>query len=524
MRFLSLYVQYGVLGLLTSLSLTGCMVGPDFHPPATPATDSYTDSSLPKKTTQVASVGSVGKTQYYVEGQDIPAEWWTLFHSAELNELIRVGLNNSPNLAAATAALDQARETYISQFASTWFPAVTGQLADNRQRFSTQQFGAGNANTVFDLYNASVSVTYTLDVFGGARRQLEALRAQVNYAAFQLEAAYLTLTSNIVTTAVMTASWRAQIEATHQLIKSQQDQLNIVKRQFDLGGASGADVLTQESQVAQTRATLPPLEQNLAVSQHALSVLVGAFPMEKALPVFSLTKLNLPAQIPVSFPSRLVRQRPDIRASEALLAAASAQVGVATANLYPQFPITGSYGWQSDTTGGFFAPGNIIWNYGASISQPLFNAGALRAKKLAAIDAYNQSLAQYRQTVLKAFQNVADTLRALEHDAQALRAQKQSEIAARKSLAITQNQYRLGGVSYLSLLTAQRQYQQARISLIQAEAARFNDTAALFQSLGGGWWNRCCPTRCVSKVDRPAPPAIQARLNQDRSPTSFLNK
>lgn len=483
------YSHFFMIISLFTAALSGCMVGPNFHSPAPPKTLSYTRHRLPDKTTSIPESGRAGKSQHYVVGEDIPAEWWTLFHSPALNQLIQIGLKNSPNLAAAEATLHQAQETLNAQIASSLFPSVTAQLGGQRERFSSQTFGSSVGSNIFNLYNAGVNVSYTLDFFGAARRQIEALQAQVDFSQFELEAAYLTLTSNIVTTAITSAALEAQIQATHELIQSQEDQLQIVRRQFHLGGTSQADVFSQENQLAQTRATLPPLEQSLAQSHHAMSVLVGALPSDIEIPDFNLDKLNLPTRLPVSLPSSLVRQRPDIRASEALLHAACAQVGVATANLYPQITLTGSYGWTSDRLAHLFSPANVVWNYGAALTQPIFDAGALRAKKRAAVDAYEVAAAQYRQTVLQAFQNVADTLRALENDARTLRAQKQAEIAARESLRLTRKQFQLGGVSYLSLLNAERTYQQIRISRIQAEAARFNDTAALFQALGGGWWN-----------------------------------
>jgi NodT family efflux transporter outer membrane factor (OMF) lipoprotein len=328
-----------------------------------------------------------------------------------------------------------------------------------------------------------------LDVFGGARRQIEGSRAQVDYQQFQLIAAYLTLTSNIVTTAVTAASLREQIEATHELIRAQSSQLNILEKQFQLGGISRETVLTQQTLVNQTRATLPPLEKNLSQSLHALSVLVGRFPNCK-LPVIKLNDLHLPTFIPVSLPSYLVRQRPDIRASEALLHAASANIGVATANLFPQVTITGNTGWESAVLSTLFSPNSKVWSMMVAITQPIFRGGALLAQRRGAIASYYQARENYRQTVLQGFQNVADTLRALEADARTLRAQKRAELSAQANLDLAQLQYKLGGSSYLSLLNAQQQYQTVRLSVIQAKALRYNDTAALFQALGGGWWNK----------------------------------
>lgn len=476
--------------LLISTALCGCMVGPDFHSPHAPQTNSYTEKPSPKKTVSVANVGASGKAQYFISGEDISASWWRLFHSEKLNHLIEIGLANSPNLQAAEAAIVQAQETLNAQIGSSLYPNVSTQLSATRQRLSNATFGVNSPPSLFSLYNASVNVSYTLDVFGGARRELESLQAQVDYQQFQWEAAYLTLTSNIVTTAVTIASLRAQIKATHEIIQEQTHQLDILVKQLKVGGASGANVLTQQTQLAQTRATLPPLEKSLAQANHSLSVLIGDLPSESHLPEFNLDTLQLPGKLPVSLPSSLAHQRPDIRASEALLHAASGQIGVATANLYPQITLSGAEGWTSFTPANLFSRRNNAWSIGGSLLQPIFNGGSLRAKKRAAIAAYEQADAQYRQVVLQAFQNVADTLRALQDDAQTLRAQRQAEISARDSLRITEKQYEVGGVSYLSLLTAQQQYQTTKIARIQAEAARYTDTAALFQALGGGWWNR----------------------------------
>lgn len=489
--------------MLLSIITSGCMVGPDFHSPKAPQTTTYTEYPQSKKTISVPLAKKAGKAQTFIAGRDIPADWWRLFHSKEINALICKGLHNSPNLAAAEAALRQAHETWIAQIGASLFPAVTANFSGERQRgaggsssgSSSSSAGSsgssgGSSSSIFNLYNASVGVTYTLDVFGGARRQIESLHDQMENERFQLEAAYLTLTSNIVTSSITIASLREQIVATRDLIHSQQQQLTIVKNQFVIGGASRADIYTQESQLQQTRATLPPLEQKLAVANHALSVLIGELPSQDAIPRFRLDRLTLPTELPISIPSLLVRQRPDIRASEALLASASAQIGVATANMYPQITLNANDGWSAATLGQLFRSQNNIWSFGGALAQPIFNAGSLLAKKRAAVAAFDQAFAQYQETVLQAFQNVADTLRALQHDAETLRDQKASEIAAYRALKLVEQQFQLGGVSYLALLISQRQYQTARISRIQAEAARYNDTAALFQALGGGWWNR----------------------------------
>jgi len=462
-------------------------MGPNFHTPAAPTVNTYNAHKLPAKT--VSSAGSGGKSQTYVKGENIPAEWWVLFHSPVLNELIRTGLANSPNLAAAQAALRQAQETFVAQIGTSLFPAVNAELGGQRQKFPGATLGDGIPSNIFNVYNATANVSYNLDVFGAARRQIESLQAQIDYQQFQLLAAYLTLTSNIVTTAITIASLEAQITATKQLIIQQGKQLGILKNQFKLGGISNISVLTQETLVQQTRASLPPLQKNLAQLEHALAVLVGKFPNQK-IPHIDLDKLTLPSTLPVSLPSHLVRQRPDVRTAEALLHVASAQVGVATANLFPQISLTGSYGWNSAIPSGLFNSLNSAWNFGGQLTQPIFQGGALRAQRRAAIAAYEASAAQYKQVVLQAFQNVADVLRALETDARTLQAQKKAERAAYENLRLSEQQYYLGGASYVGLLIAQEQYQQTRIARIQAQATRYNDTAALFQALGGGWWNR----------------------------------
>ncbi len=333
-------------------------------------------------------------------------------------------------------------------------------------------------------------MAYTLDAFGGIRRQIEAAGAQVDYQQFELEAAWLTLSSNIVTTSITLASLRAQIAATRQLIQAQEKTLALVRGQFKLGGASESDVLAQVNLLAQTRAQLPVLEQNLSVQRHALSVLIGELPNEEGLSAFNLDSLRLPKDLPLSCPSFLVKQRPDVQAAEALLHAASAQIGVQTANLFPQVAITGFEGQQSKLLNKLFLPDNMIWSMATNVSQPLFNGGTLLAQRRAAIAAFEQAYAQYKQTVLQAFQNVADALRAIEHDAITLSDLKAAEKSALESLRLTRKQYQLGGVALLNLLNAERTWQQARISRIQAEASRYTDTAALFQALGGGWWNR----------------------------------
>lgn len=438
--------------------------------------------------------------QHFVPGGEIPARWWELFRSQALDRWIREGLANSPTLDAAEATLRRAQEIRRAR-AGDLLPGVDVSANASRQKPSGASFGDANREVnPFTLYNASVDVSYTLDLFGKTRRELEALQAQVDYQGFQLEGAYLTLASNIVTAALQEASLRGQLQATREILAAEEEQLGLIEKRFELGGIARTDVLAQRASLAQTRATLPPQEKSLAQTRHLLAVLAGRFPGDTAdLPEFDLEDFLLPEELPLSLPSSLARQRPDIRSAEELLHAASAAVGVATANLYPRVTLSGQYGTAATRIGDLFGPGSAVWGIGAGLLQPIFHGGALEATRRAEVAGYDQAAAQYRETVLQAFREVADVLRALEYDAMTLKAQSEAEAAARDTLDIATKQVRYGATSYLSLLNAQRQYHLARVLLIQAQASRFADTAALFQALGGGWWNREIPSNGVSR-------------------------
>jgi NodT family efflux transporter outer membrane factor (OMF) lipoprotein len=471
-----------------SIALTACAVGPDFHAPAAPPTELYTPAPQPQVT--VDAPGAAGKAQTFVTDRDIPADWWTLFQSESLDGLVRAALRDSPTVESAKATLRSAQESYNAQWGALLVPAVDGSFSGTREKVPGAAFGAPSLGaSEFTLVSASVNVSYRLDLFGASRRQLEALRAQTSFQRWELEAANLTLTGNVVTTAINVASLRAQIATANDIVASEQDQLDVVQRQFNAGGASRADVLLQSSQLAQTQATLPALEKALAPAQHRLAVLSGRTP-DTETPTFELERFTLPTELPVSVPANLIRQRPDVQAAEATLHQASAQVGVATANMYPQLNLSGSIGSDALSASTLFTSGTGTWSAGASLLQPLFHGGELRAKRRGALADLDNAAAQYRQTVLTAMQDVADTLRALEADARNLRAQASAESLSAASLKITKMQFAAGGVSHVTLLIAERQYAQARQSRVQAEAARFADTAALFQALGGGWWNR----------------------------------
>jgi NodT family efflux transporter outer membrane factor (OMF) lipoprotein len=472
---------------LVLLLLGGCTVGPDFVRPAAPTDTGYTPEPLAVRTASARTRG--GEAQHFLADRDIPGDWWTLFRSPPLNGLIDQALKANPDLDAAQAALRQAQENVYAEQGAL-FPQASLSFQATKERFSGASFGQPNNHVTFGLITPTLNISYAPDVFGGTRRQIESLTAQAEYQRFQLEATYLTLTSNVVVAAVQEASLRGQIDATQDIIRDQAQSLKLVRDRFNLGGASQADVLTQEAQLAQTRATLPPLQKQLAQTRNQLTALAGRLPAHELAEMFALDSMHLPRDLPVSLPSQLIEQRPDVRAAEAQLHAASAQIGVATANQLPQFSITGSLGTVSSNFTNMFAPGTGVWSIAGGITQTLFDAGTLLHRKRATVAAFEETAAQYRSTVIKACQNVADSLRALQSDADAMLAAAAAERSASASLDLARRQYQLGAIDYLTLLNAQRTWQQARISLVQAEANRYADTAALFQALGGGWWHR----------------------------------
>ncbi len=471
--------------LLAGAACAGCTtVGPNFTTPAAPTVQGYTRGSLPATT--ASAPGPLGTAQQLRQAQAVPDHWWTSFGSAKLNALVARGLHNSPTLAAAQATLRQARETYAAQAGSTLYPTVSAKLGVTRERVNSAPQGAANgASPEFNLLNAAVQVNYNFDLFGGNRRALEALEAQADYQRYQLAAARLTLAGNITTTAFAQAQAAAQLDATAMILKAQTSQLDIARKRFDIGAAARSDVLALQTQVEQTRASLPPLRNRVQQAGHLLATLVGETPDSRDVPRFALSDFTLPATLPVVVPSEALRRRPDVQASTALLHQATAQYGVAVSNLYPQINLSASLGSQALTTAALFGPGSTVWALAGQLAQPLFNAG-LKAGANAAQASLQAAGANYRQTVLGALRNTADALRQLDNDAQTLRAQDAADRAAQESLALVDQQYRLGASSYVQLLVAQQQAQQARIGLIAAQAARLTDSAALDQAMGGG--------------------------------------
>ncbi|MGO9612406.1 MAG: efflux transporter outer membrane subunit [Dissulfurispiraceae bacterium] len=468
--------------------LAGCAVGPDFQRPSAPTVDGYTQHPLPTHTATVEVKG--GETQRFVQDMDIPGQWWTLFHSKPINDLIEQALNANPDLEAAQAALRGAWENVYAQ-QGAFFPSVEANFNPTRQKTAgVLTSPLANNNYTYSLHTAQVSVAYMPDVFGGSRRQVESFKAQADSQRFQLEATYLTLTSNVVAAVVQEAALRGQIEATTRIIDIQSQSLKLLQRQYELGQIATGDVVAQEAALAQVQAMLPPLEKQLAQQRDLLARLAGRFPNESLLEEFKLSALQLPQELPVSLPSKLVEQRPDVRSAEEQLHAASAEIGVSIANRLPNITLSANAGSSTIAINHLFTPGTGFWALTANLTQPIFQGGTLLHRQRAAEAAYDQATAQYRSVVLTAFQNVADTLHAIQSDADALKAAVAAERAADKSLSIMRQQLELGDVSYLALLNAEQTYQQAIISLVQALANRYADTAALFQALGGGWWNR----------------------------------
>ena len=467
--------------------LAGCAAGPDFKAPASPRANGYL---LHAPGATVAADAAGGDAQTFEVGADIPGDWWTLFHSLTLSALVAQALQNNHDLKAAQAALRVAHEDVLAQRGS-FVPAVSAGFSASRQKDPSAALAAVPSNNayLYSLFTPQLSISYTPDLFGLNRRTRESLQAQEQAARFQMIAAWTTLTSNVVVTAVQEASLREQVRATRELVELEKKSLSILQLRFRRGDASKLDVAAQQSQLAQTESGLPALVKQLAATRHALAVLVGAFPDQALAESFTLADLHLPTKLPVSLPSELVVQRPDVRQARANLHAASAAIGIAAAQRLPNLDLTANAGSTALAISKVFASGTGFWGVAASLTAPIFEGGQLMHQERAAKAAYVEAAEQYRGTVLTAFQNVADTLVALDQDAKGLRAAAKAGRAANTTLDLSQLQLRHGYIGTFELLAAQQSYQQARIALVEAEANRFADTAALYQALGGGWWH-----------------------------------
>jgi len=473
------------------LFLSGCLVGPNFKKQAAPDVGSYTPTPLSTTSSTINVAG--GEVQHFSKEIDISGEWWALFHSKPLNHLIERALTANHDIKAAQAALRVAQENVLAQ-KGAFYPSVSGTFSAGRHKTSEEvsPFTASGA-LYYSLYTPQVSVSYVPDVFGLNRRTVESLKAQAEQAHFALVASHITLSSNVAAAAIQEASLRAQIDATRQLIAVSSNLVQVLRTQLAKHAASRADLAAQESQLAQISATLPPLLKQLSQQRDLLAALSGGFPNEELSEKFELSRMELPQKLPVSLPSRLVEQRPDVRQAEEGMHSASALIGVAVANRLPNFNLTADAGTMALTAAKIFSAGAGFWDLGSSVTQPIFQGGTLLHKERAARAAYIQAAELYRSAVVTAFQNVADTLNALQRDADALKAAAAAADAAKITLDLTRQRLETGGAGesgQLALLNAQQAHQQATINLVQARANRFADTAALFQALGGGWWNR----------------------------------
>ena len=464
--------------------LAGCAVGPDFRTPESPSTGGHVAETPPSPT--VSAPGNAGASQRFVSTNDIPSQWWVLFQSPQLERMVCESLNHSPTITQVVARLTQAREEAKARSGETKYPQLSGNLAASRQQVNLDSLGVPVENPPpFNLYSGSAAVSYTFDLFGKNRRLIESLNAQTEYQDWQVQGARLMLAGNVVSTAIRQAQLRSQIALTRQMLTLQQQQLDITERRVATGGQPQYTVSQQRTLVEQTRAAVSPLEQQLDVVNHQLAVLIGKSPAEAHIDAITLDKLHLPEELPVSLPSSLIRQRPDILAAESLMHQASANVGVATANLYPQIALSASAG----LIGTSFTNGGSVWSFGGALAQPVFNGGALRAEKRKAVASYEEAGANYQQVVLQAFEQVADSLRAIDHDAQTLHALTEAAVQAEATYDTASLRYAAGGISQLSLLDAQRQYLQTALDRSNSAANRYSDSASLFQALGGGWWN-----------------------------------
>jgi NodT family efflux transporter outer membrane factor (OMF) lipoprotein len=485
----------GVLAGALVCFTAGC-VGPNFAPPPAPDAAGY----LPGKLASPDS-GKDGPriaSQHFVTGADVSARWWAAFQSQPLNDLIRQAVEHNPTLQSAEAAIRVANFNALAQ-RGLWFPQVGAEYSPSLQQISGASGSGpdGQSPAVFALHTAQLNVSYVPDVWGANARVVENLDAVTEQSMFQLEAAYLALTSNVVTAAIQEASLRGQIRATERVIAIERHSLAILRRQQQMGSVAQADVLAQEAALAGSEELLPPLQKQLAQQRDLLTALAGQLSSDEIMQKFDLAHLKLPANLPVSLPSKLVDRRPDVRAAEANMHSASALIGVAIAARLPNFTISGNVGATAFNIADLFTPGTNFYFIGAAATQPIFEGFTLYYKQKAAEAALEQAEAQYRSTVISAFQNVADALRALQADARAMKAAVHAEETAKASLDIVQKQLDEGQINQLALLNAQQTYLTAVVVRVQTEATRFADTAALFMALGGGW-----PSTCMTPVWR----------------------
>lgn len=499
---------FSLVALSLLALLNGCAVGPDFKKPEAPRSTSY----FPKSLHQEAVPPSAGtkELQKYDATAAIPSDWWTLFRSPQINSLIERAFQANPTIQSAQAALRQMQQNVIAQ-EGFFYPTIGIGYTPYREKLSGNNGGnalglQGNGRNIqtvsnpagpvfvgpvyYNYHVARLNIGYVPDVFGANRRQVESLQAQFNAQRFQLEATYITLASNVVAAALQEASLRSQIDVMQKIVRLSNENLEIMRKQLKLGFVAESDVISQEAAKAQAEQMLIPLKKQLELTRDLIRALAGNLPDEDVPEKFELASIHLPQELPLSLPSQLVEQRPDIRAAQEQLHSASAEVGVAIASRLPQFSITGAVGGMASTPSWMFKTGGPFFMMLANISKTLFDAGTLKARERAAKEYLAQAGADYRNVVITAFQNVADTLHAIQSDADFLKAAARSEQSLKSAAEITRRQYQLGYVSYQMVVIAEQTHQQSLINLIQAQANRFGDVAALYQALGGGWWNR----------------------------------
>jgi NodT family efflux transporter outer membrane factor (OMF) lipoprotein len=478
-----------VAALMLTVVVSGCTVGPDFRPPDAPTTTRYIAPG--ESRARAADAGTAVPRQAVVLGDKVTSDWWTLFRSPDLDRLLKQSIADSPTLEAAKARLVAAREAATAATGAL-YPQVNFNASSAREKVSAATFGLTSSEAPlppnFNLFQVGPTVSYALDIFGGTRRQIEQQAALADYQRDQLDAAYLTLTGNAVTQAIQLAAVRAQLKAVSDILDLDRQNLQLVRRERQAGTVPDSDVVTAESQLAADETLQPGLEQQLSVAKHALAVLLGRAPGDWSPPDFNLAALTLPSQLPVSLPSELAHQRPDIQAAEAQLHAASAQIGVATAQLYPSITLSGGVSAAALDPGHLFSPTGLVWSIAAGLTQPIFDGGMRQAERRAALASFKASAADYQQTVLQAFGQVADILQALTHDADLLTAQQRALDTASESVRLQRINYGNGGIGILNLLDAQHQYQQALLGYVRADAQRYQDTIQLLIAMGGGWW------------------------------------
>ncbi len=483
----------GVQGLMVfalGALAAGCAVGPNFHTPAPPPVRRYAAGPL-QPTAAAATPG--GEAQLFHPGEAVSGRWWQAFQAPQIDALVQQALAANPDLQAAQAALRAAVQTAAAQ-RGAYFPQLTLNASSQREQDPlTLSPTLSNGAEIFSLHAAEVDVYYPLDLFGANRRQVEALVAQAEQQRFQMEATYMSLVSNTIVAAITQATAQSELAAGRRMVQIENDSLSILRTQYRLGAVPQSAVSAQEAALAQVQAALPPLEQQRQQQHDLLAALTGRFPAQVPLEQLDLSQLTLPRDLPLSLPSQLVQQRPDVRSAQAQLHAATAQVGVAIANMLPNIALTADGGTTAVSLARLLEPGTRFWSLGGALSQTLFAGGTLAHRKSAAVATMDQAGAQYRSAVLHAFQEVADTLAALQADAVVLGAQTRAVNAASATLTVTRSNLQLGAASDLDLLAAELAYRQALAAQISARAARLTDTVALFEALGGGWWSPDAP-------------------------------